>query len=95
MMDQGENSWKLTIMADKTRFLRRLRLKNSQCNSAETSLQVRRYACWCRGVARGGPEPARNLADQLTLFEAGCGQIMPPPPRTKRAIYTSAVYQKH
>ena len=50
---------------------------------------------YIRGVARGGGEPPRNLADQWTLFKPG-GQIMPltllpaPPPRIQKAIYISA-----
>ena len=43
----------------------------------------------CRGVAMGGRGGGLNLADQLTFFKPGWGQIMPTPPDQK-AIYTSA-----
>ena len=36
-----------------------------------------RVLCITRGVARGGGQGARNLADQLTLFEPGWAEFAP------------------
>ena len=52
---------------------------------------------YIRGVARGwagGPEPSRNLADQLTLFKTRGADYSrhttaSPPPPIQNAIYTS------
>ena len=49
-----------------------------------------------RGVARGGPEPPWNLADQLTLFKPG-GQIMPltllrAPPDSKSYLHLCSAF---
>ena len=46
-----------------------------------------------RGVARGGPAPPQNLADQLTLFKPWgadyARHTTASPPRIQNAIYTS------
>ena len=62
-----------------------------QTSARSTYFYIRGVA---RGGAGGGPEPSRNLADQLTLFKTRGADYSrhttaSPPPPIQNAIYTS------
>ena len=57
------------------------------------------FVIYCRGVTRGGPEPPRNLADQLTLYEVGWSDFAPhttaSPPGFKKLSAPCVMYENY